>query len=1020
MYFLTTQYIFMKTFLSFLLAIFPYFLFGQICGMTPGQTENHCSFVLGTYDDCDNPCFCHLLESNEHYIPDAESPILEVKLNLHIIAHATDPVGFPNFVEGNEDHEHYLRINFERMEEEIYGGFWNGAPIEERCDDVLTGQLSIDSRIRFTIKDIIWHYGTTEDYSNDGTICGTHTYEQFIEPFPNLYDDALDVLFVENNTGNGGCGQALGGEDEDFILINNAFTARYMAGQDWREKGNLAHELGHAFGLFHPEDMGCVRDNMGYGCVVHDAGGAFTGDFNQVMHGNSSDQRFFTELEVAQMRRYLLTTWRKKWLTEVPQEIEVITINGNETWDEEITWMGDILVPAGSELAINSTLRMQKDRNIFVERGARLIVDEGTITSCGIEKWGGIKVEGFPLKYLGNGQPNDPFAPLNLSNSGIVAIINGGTIDNARNGISTNNAHLDWPEEKQHYGGLIHCDDAVFSNCNRAVEFMKYGNPQNLDKSSFNNSTFIDCFDGVTNWSSDGVTFTNCTFENIEHAATGGRNAAIYVYDGNVFENVQIGVDLVATKKNQLASEIGKEGTAANTFNNTYIGIFGSSINNLNPTNIVNNVFDATVGVQIEGPSNIGCNFNDFSNGLGVFMFDSDNFINRVNNNQFTSANSAISALYDNSFLTFADNCMDFSTGQDVWLYGTSTDPLKINPAQGNQNIGAGNCFTNGTTPDIVTQGTTNSFTYFVPGNIVPTDCLNPETSGNYLIQPSLGTSPQDCGSGLVNIPPSEGCTPSEQEQELVTDIAALDTEIAYLKNNGGNTFQLNEAERCLNKSLKALALQYTTQSNSTAIEQYFSQRSEFQFRTVPFEYHVNREDYVAARLSLNTLSTSNIDEANYKQSQDIYLDFLEQEYFELGPADEQHLLSTGTGTGPLNGYSRAIYYSITNQRIPLDIPSSFEERQAAVEQQVDYNAIGIIPNPVTTGKILINGLSQYFEDENSLTIEIYNNLGQLLFSQELNTNDVHVGSKMDTGLHFVKILNDDTTIHQEKVLFLK
>ncbi len=68
----------------------------------------------------------------------------------------------------------------------------------------------------------------------------------------------------------------------------------------------------------------------------------------------------------------------------------------------------------------------------------------------------------------------------------------------------------------------------------------------------------------------------------------------------------------------------------------------------------------------------------------------------------------------------------------------------------------------------------------------------------------------------------------------------------------------------------------------------------------------------------LNQLTTVNAEEINSVISQNIYLEFLTQEDFELSETQLTHLMNTSNQYGPLNGYSRSILKVITGKNVLL------------------------------------------------------------------------------------------------------
>ena len=88
-----------------------------------------------------------------------------------------------------------------------------------------------------------------------------------------------------------------------------------------------------------------------------------------------------------------------------------------------------------------------------------------------------------------------------------------------------------------------------------------------------------------------------------------------------------------------------------------------------------------------------------------------------------------------------------------------------------------------------------------------------------------------------------------------------------------------------------------------------------------------------------------------------------------------------------------------------------------------DENAFTIFPNPNDgTFTIEANVKTQDFASSES-TIEIYNNLGQLIYSKEINSNDGLINENIEIkniipGIYLVKLLNNN--IHNVKNIIIE
>jgi hypothetical protein len=195
-------------------------------------------------------------------------------------------------------------------------------------------------------------------------------------------------------------------------------------------------------------------------------------------------------------------------------------VGGLEVWPDTRFIEGSLLIKTGATLQITGTatnptlLHMGHRGRIYVEKGAKLIVNNATITNnCGY--WMGIQVSGdkaSPQVIASNGLD---------ANHGIV-ILGEANIVNAEEGFTN-------ADEDGNSGGIIQAHNSNFINCRRSAQFIQYQNGPNADLSFFSNCTFK-VGDGmpwpferhITMWDVHGVKISSCNFynnqaDNIDH-----------------------------------------------------------------------------------------------------------------------------------------------------------------------------------------------------------------------------------------------------------------------------------------------------------------------------------------------------------------------------------------------------------------------------------------------------------------------------------------------------------------------
>lgn len=175
-------------------------------------------------------------------------------------------------------------------------------------------------------------------------------------------------------------------------------------------------------------------------------------------------------------------------------------ITNNQTWYNNRTIFGSLVIPAGKTLTINATVKFSSNSRIIVERGGKLIVDGGKLTSADNGTWRGIEVWGttsLSQSAVNNGLVTLNNATIENAETGIIlakryrsiSIINPPTIITCTaEEISIQPPPSSLIIDANYSGGKIIATNSRFINNKIAVEFYPYNK---------------------TNYSS----FTRCTFE---------------------------------------------------------------------------------------------------------------------------------------------------------------------------------------------------------------------------------------------------------------------------------------------------------------------------------------------------------------------------------------------------------------------------------------------------------------------------------------------------------------------------
>lgn len=241
--------------------------------------------------------------------------------------------------------------------------------------------------------------------------------------------------------------------------------------------GGLAHELGHCFrfdNIFDPSQTGyCNNTN--------------------IMGNFGSARNYLTEDQIGQINKIIHLSSLRQYVAECPIDVNnPIIINGFVSWQYDIRLYSDLLIKTGASLTINCKVNMPTDSKIIIERGARLVIDGGTITKSCDGLWQGIEVYGAGnlVAHPTRTEIINGTHPMTSSSHGVLYIKNGGTIEYARNGITT--SKYDDYYNTAYYGGVVLATNANFINNKRTVEFLPY-NYNNIIGPDDNVCEFYDC-----------------------------------------------------------------------------------------------------------------------------------------------------------------------------------------------------------------------------------------------------------------------------------------------------------------------------------------------------------------------------------------------------------------------------------------------------------------------------------------------------------------------------------------------
>jgi len=406
---------------------------------------------------------------------------------------------------------------------------------------------------------------------------------------------------------------------------------------------------------------------------------------------------------------------------------------------------GDLIIQTGTELTINSQFNFSDCSRLIVERGARLIVDGGTLTSCNTQ-WQGIIVEGS--NFTGGGQLNNPLGALNPNLAGTVVLRNGAIIENANTAISMVPTHLG--NQATHFGGLVDAEDSVIRDCNRGMAFMSH---MFADRSQISNCEILNVDFGITLWECDDVLVENTCFDNITNIGILTIDSDIIVQDGCQFTNMPVGIrdkDKVATVR---SSDIGNINTTPNFFDtrDTAIHIVASvtnedlSITNNNITGGISAGFPG-VGVGVVGQSFFVARHNELLRSRFAIKLENagSSHVNLIDQNLFFENGVGVQASGTNGGALITNNCFIDNVVADISI--SSGNVYHTQCGSANTSNAAGNSFSKTGAWEIYNQGA--SFTYCLLNGTQPTDPEGLSNSVGLIVTSFAGSiQTKDCGS---------------------------------------------------------------------------------------------------------------------------------------------------------------------------------------------------------------------------------------------------------------------------------
>ncbi len=672
----------------------------------------------------------------------------------------------------------------------------------------------------------------------------------------------------------------------------------------------------------------------------------------------------------------------------------------------------DIIIPAGAHVTITGrTLLIKTTCKFVVLRGASLTVNNSKLTNfCDGQKWQGIVVWGnAAVNHASVSIPNNA-----TSDPGVAVITNHSQIMNAQTALepqrwwndNRNNTYFNsnYPGAiTDYWGGIVRGISSNFYN-NRKSADIGYYNTIFDNASLFTGCTFSSSAttigngtgaEGVTLWNNKGVVFTNCTFNFTPARGITSANAGMTVKHCTFTNNYQ-GIQTGSAADFTFSTNIGTGSDLdINTFSKNKFGIWADGINKLR---IWNNNFSNNELSGFRASSYAGFNVwnNNFEeNDQGITLLNTGGNGQDINCNTHQDDHWAIFASADCHGVTFRNNSYD-TKNADVLLQGVSGIAGNL-PDQGADGAAVFNLFSeNESDNDIITEATTDFFTYYPPSadlindpavaaRLLP-DCDDDDAcimANNY--HNFIGTFGfQDCVPASVVVD-GPTCTNRSCLDSLNTRLTWLKQQITL--GQGQYKGQAQRTERRFLSDKRSLTEQWFLSGNMTLVEQVLNAYNQTDDKRILYGFYLRQKNLTQAAIVLASLPNSTTEDVWFRAVQQIYMSYLGAS---TGPFVATHtqdsLLETvGTSILHVGANARTVYYLLHG--IWLEPVVEAEERQAILNAQIAKATIlRLVPNPAS------NGVSMRLPGTDGV-LQLYDLFGKLLRTIEISSMDCEINT---------------------------
>lgn len=684
-----------------------------------------------------------------------------------------------------------------------------------------------------------------------------------------------------------------------------------------------------------------------------------------------------------------------------------IRINNDEEWNEDrvIDWLK---VEEDQTLTINNaTIRFEEDGDLFLDEGAKLILNNSKLISCSGEKWNGVKADDNAIIKMYNSRIENARIGVNLGN-----ISNG----------SPNTVFNDRPTLiMQHYSGFKDCDIGV-----QVVGL--------TDSRLSGRSWFEDNDVGILAHGSSGMIMDRTEFYN-NNEAIRSIDSYMHIRDGNSFHGGDVAISLEGTFPLSSGIDIGDEGKGYNFFANNRVGIEAHGNDSPAGSNIVNCRFDHNIerALNMSGANDYtfaNNNIDDTFNGV-VAEATGDNF-NYINCNIISNIdNIGCMYLLENKRSTFLEN--EFNEDQVGMVAALNTELLKD---IGVSSEAAANCFSD-VGYDIISGNLPGVyFPNYPPGQSFnyhfadEDNCQEPTNDGNYEkfeSEINLGNCENSVGIFDDNIVGSGGGSvssvidtlfdPSDACLKCIKD--SINHWVGEVINIGGDDpGSLVDEEDPTGDPIRQLYEETMTEwinygifiaiaTNNTQFgEDILAPLHKWRWQKRLFGFKILMNDIDGAQRVLDGIDVSTTNRMNFRTIQRINMKrlrgFADGNYLSQSDLDQLSLLAQQPH--PSSGYARSLYRLLAGDRLPYNLPVLNGIRNITrngSETSNLKNDFMISPNP-TTDQLFVTSIDARATTHEMKVVNLNGIIqNSVSFDQRSGVVDV---SNLPKGIYIIKI----------------